>query len=90
MGIKKIEAGPSNGRIEFESDTQVDPLSIVKMVQSEPQNYSLDGADALKFKADMDEHEKRLNTIKELLKKLSPETDKSGNRFKSNKKAAKH
>lgn len=90
MGIKKIEAGPSNGRIEFESDTQVDPLSLVKMVQSEPQNYSLDGAEALKFKADMNEHEKRLNTIKALLKQLSPEKDKSGNSQSTQKRTAKN
>ena len=77
LGIKKIDMGATNGRIEFQSDTQVDPLSLVKMVQSQPQYYSLDGADALKFKADMENIEDRFSTIATLLDRLKPESAKS-------------
>jgi len=92
LGIKKIDIGATNGRIEFQSDTQVDPLSLVKMVQSQPQYYSLDGADALKFKADMESTEDRFNTISTLLEKLTPEINKANKarRNQASKKTTKN
>ncbi len=70
MGIAKIDAGPSGGRLEFGAHTQVDPLTIVKMVQSQPQNYRLDGADKLKFLLESDNYDERINIVETLIQKL--------------------
>lgn len=71
LGIKKLEAGGSAGRIEFGSVTQVDPLTIVKMVQNQPQKYRLEGGNHFKFKLDMDNSETRLQRVTDLLQQLS-------------------
>ena len=70
MGLSKIDAGPNGGRVEFGVDTKVHPLTIVKMVQIQPQFYKLDGADKLKFAIETDTAEQRLDMIEELLDKL--------------------
>lgn len=49
MGIAKLDAGASGGKIEFSSQTKIDPLSIVTLVQSRPDLYRLEGASTLKF-----------------------------------------
>ena len=70
MGLSKIDAGPAGGRVEFGPDTRVHPLTIVKMVQIQPQFYKLDGADKLKFAIETETAEQRLDMIEELLEKL--------------------
>lgn len=74
LGIDKIDAGALGGRIEFGADTQVDPLTIVKMIQSQPQNYRLEGADKLKFELESDTAEARIAIINTLLDTLSGRT----------------
>lgn len=72
LGITKLEASARSGRIEFSSETQVDPFSIVQLVQSQPQVYRLDGANQLKFTLNMDTNEQRLQAVTELLTRLTP------------------
>ncbi|MAZ89758.1 MAG: transcription-repair coupling factor [Cellvibrionaceae bacterium] len=71
LGIKKLEASATNGRIEFGSVTEVNPLTIVKMVQSQPQKYRLDGGNHFKFNLDMDNSDVRLQRVTDLLQQLS-------------------
>ena len=71
LGIKKLEASAKSGRIEFASVTQVDPLTIVKLVQSQPQRYRLEGGSHFKFSLDMDNGETRIQRVTDLLQQLS-------------------
>jgi transcription-repair coupling factor (superfamily II helicase) len=43
----------------------------VQLVQKQPAQYKLDGADKLKFIADLTEPAKRLQFVEDLLKKLA-------------------
>lgn len=72
LGITKIEASAKGGKIEFSGDTQVDPLQIVKLVQSQPRNYKLDGTNQLRFTVPMESTEERLLIVSDLLNHLSP------------------
>lgn len=72
LGIEKLEASAGSGRVEFSSDPVVDPLTIVKLVQTQPQIYRLEGANHLKFVTDMENAEERLRTVDELLQRLTP------------------
>jgi transcription-repair coupling factor (superfamily II helicase) len=72
IGIVKIEAGAQGGKIEFSGDTRVDPLQIVKLVQSQPRIYKLEGANQLKFSQDLSNIEQRIATLQQLLKHLTP------------------
>ncbi|GAB1257016.1 transcription-repair coupling factor [Aurantivibrio plasticivorans] len=71
LGIIKIEASVERGRIEFSSEPLIDPLTIVKLVQTQPQNYQLSGANHLKFNAEMATIEQRFASIEQLLDRLS-------------------
>ncbi len=72
IGVAKLEAGSNAGRIEFSEETRVDPMTIVKLVQTRPQIYQLAGANQLKFKQDMLDGETRLKVVAELLEHLTP------------------
>ncbi|OMH33709.1 transcription-repair coupling factor [Motiliproteus sp. MSK22-1] len=73
LGISKLEAGPNNGHAEFKAETKVDPLILVKMVQSQPQNYRLEGGNRLKFTLNMAAAEQRFQAMERLLQQLTPQ-----------------
>jgi transcription-repair coupling factor (superfamily II helicase) len=75
LGIEKVEASPGGGRIRFGQHTKVNPVVIVKMVQSQPLTYRLDGATSLKFNEELDSTEQRINYIENLLETLASEHD---------------
>ncbi|MEX0902614.1 MAG: transcription-repair coupling factor [Pseudohongiellaceae bacterium] len=69
-GIKKIDAGSAGGRIEFGQNTRVDPLSIVKMVQAEPQRYKLASANQVNFKHETADADGKLEFIDDMLQQF--------------------
>jgi transcription-repair coupling factor (superfamily II helicase) len=71
LGIAKVEAGRETGRIEFSPNTQVEPLTLVTMVQTQPQKYRLEGANHLKFTLESQDAEQRIQSVHQLLEKLS-------------------
>ncbi|MEH6626085.1 MAG: transcription-repair coupling factor [Motiliproteus sp.] len=72
LGICKLDAGTQSGRMEFEAVTRVDPLTLVKLVQSQPKKYGLEGGNRLKFNLDMQSNEQRFQAIERLLQQLTP------------------
>jgi transcription-repair coupling factor (superfamily II helicase) len=70
LGIRKIDAHAQGGRLEFAKDTKVQPMTIVKLVQTQPAQFKLDGADKLRFISDLTDTKKRLAFVDELLKRL--------------------
>ena len=72
LGIIKLQAGAANGTIEFGAETTVEPLTIVQLVQQQPDLYQLQGATHLRYTLDMHDAEERLQICEELLDLLSP------------------
>ncbi|MGH8491657.1 MAG: transcription-repair coupling factor [Moraxellaceae bacterium] len=70
MGIRKIDAGPSGGRLEFSSETNVDPMRLVKLIQTQPRRYKLEGADRLRFMLPSDDAVQRLEVVNTVLAAL--------------------
>ncbi|KIP96553.1 MULTISPECIES: transcription-repair coupling factor [Pseudomonas] len=70
LGIKKIDAGPQGGRIEFAAETPVDPLTLIKLIQSAPNRYKFEGATLFRFSIPMERAEERFNTLEALLERL--------------------
>ena len=77
LGIKKVDAGPQGGRIEFAADTPVDPLTLIKLIQGQPKRYKFEGATLFKFTVPMERPEERFNTIEALFERLTPQPTKS-------------
>lgn len=70
LGIKKLDAGPNGGKLEFAQNTPVDPFSIVKLVQSEPHRYRLATANQLAFDEQMATPETRFQKVEKLFERL--------------------
>jgi transcription-repair coupling factor (superfamily II helicase) len=70
LGLKKIEAGPNGGRLQFTDRTVVEPMTIVQMVQSDPAIFRLQNNDQLSFTRAMDTAEERFAQVNEILLKL--------------------
>jgi transcription-repair coupling factor (superfamily II helicase) len=72
LGIKKVDAGPQGGRIEFAADTCVDPLTLIKLIQGQPNRYKFEGATLFKFQVPMERPEHRFDTLEALFERLTP------------------
>nr|WP_251701821.1 transcription-repair coupling factor [Pseudomonas boanensis] len=73
LGIRKVDAGPQGGRIEFAADTCVDPLVLIKLIQGQPKRYKFEGATLFKFQAPMERLDERFNTLEALFERLAPQ-----------------
>jgi len=69
-GIKKIDANINSGRIEFSQQTRVDPMSLVQLIQDDPQTYKLGSANQLQFKHACEKPEQKLTFLSQLLDKM--------------------
>lgn len=73
LGIRRIEASAGGGRLIFAEGTSVDPLSLIKLIQTQSRRYSLEGPEVLRVRENWEEPEKRLKEVMKLLDKLAPE-----------------
>jgi transcription-repair coupling factor (superfamily II helicase) len=73
LGVEKIDVGEQNGKIVFNSNPNIDPLKIIELIQSDPQQYRFDGKQTLRFECQNVELETRLKQVENLLKKLTAE-----------------
>ncbi|QQP96311.1 transcription-repair coupling factor [Lysobacter enzymogenes] len=67
LGIRKLDLGDKGGRLQFIERPNVDPLSIIKMIQGQPKLYQMDGPDKLRIKLDLPDAPARLAAAKGLL-----------------------
>jgi transcription-repair coupling factor (superfamily II helicase) len=73
LGLKKIEAGPNGGRLQFTANTTVEPITIIKMVQNDPSTFRLQNNDQLSFTMAMDTADLRIALVNDILNKLLTE-----------------
>jgi transcription-repair coupling factor (superfamily II helicase) len=71
LGIRAIEAGPGGGSIDFKTNTRVNPMTLVKLVQGEPRAYKLAGATRLRFERDLPDPDERQQFIEALLENFA-------------------
>jgi transcription-repair coupling factor (superfamily II helicase) len=72
LGIAKIQAGAEGGNVRFAERSKVEPTKLLKLIESEPKRYRLDGAYKLRFGWQLEVPEQRLPAIEKLLKRLAP------------------
>ncbi|CAG1773170.1 partial Transcription-repair-coupling factor, partial [uncultured bacterium] len=70
LGIRKLELGPQGGRVLFTPKPTIEPLTIIRLIQSQPRVYALDGQDKLKFKMPLEGSSERLRAAGDLLRTL--------------------
>jgi transcription-repair coupling factor (superfamily II helicase) len=71
LGIKKIEAHNTGGRIVFSAAPQIDTGELITMIQSQSQVYKFDGADKLRFTHTFADMEDKTLFLSKLLDRLA-------------------
>ena len=73
LGMRKIEAGPKGARIEFVENPDVDPANIIRLLQTAPQLYRLDGPNKLRIVSDLPDAQTRIAALQALFDHLRPQ-----------------
>jgi transcription-repair coupling factor (superfamily II helicase) len=71
IGISKLEGTNKGGFVEFSQQTQIDPGFIIKLIQSQPNIYKLDGPQKLKFNVPTESGTDRLKLFSDMLTQFS-------------------
>lgn len=71
LGITKLEASGAFIRVDFCSEPNINPMTIIKLIQSQPQQYQMEGASRLKLIVDTQDAKERLDATTELLRTLA-------------------
>jgi len=71
LGIKKLEAGPHGGRIIFDGAPKLDPTHLIRLIQTRPNEFKLDGGDKIRFFREMLDPSKRIGQVKAILEEIS-------------------
>ena len=70
MGVTKIEAGDTGGRLIFNEKPNIDPAKLIQLIQTQPQHYRLDGGQKLQITQAMPDVSTRHTQITTLLGQL--------------------
>lgn len=75
LGIRKIDVYEQSGRILFRAQPDIDPMTIINLIQLAPRRYKLDGQDKLRFIEDMPDADSRLQVLGAVLDKLAEKNE---------------
>jgi len=70
LDIDKIDVAETGGYLQFAEDAAVDPVALVRLVQSDSRRYRMRGAHRLQFEGDFAELEDRVEGLRSLLDTL--------------------
>ena len=71
LGIEKIDAAERGGYILFGSQSNIDPVALVQLVQNDSRKYRLQGSHRLQVRDDLADLESRFSAIERLLEQLA-------------------
>jgi transcription-repair coupling factor (superfamily II helicase) len=71
LGVEKIDAADKGGYVVFGTDGRIDPLALVKLVQTDSPRFRLQGSNRLQIRDDLGNLEQRFVTIENLLAQLA-------------------
>ncbi len=71
IGVRRIEAGPTGGRIVFDAQPRIDVDKLFRLLQTQAQVYRLDGQDKLRFSKPMPAAEDREQEVARLLESVA-------------------
>jgi transcription-repair coupling factor (superfamily II helicase) len=71
LGVRRVDAGPQGGHLLFGEATEVDPVRLIGLIQSQPRVYRLDGQHKLRFNRPSSSVEERLEQLHRLLDELA-------------------
>ncbi|MGH8460768.1 MAG: transcription-repair coupling factor [Stenotrophobium sp.] len=70
LGIVRIRAGSHSASLDFSATPKINPLRLIKLIQSQPKTYKLEGQKRLHYHANLETPETRAATLMPLLATL--------------------
>jgi transcription-repair coupling factor (superfamily II helicase) len=67
LGVRKLELGAQGGRVLFRAKPNIEPATIIKMIQRLPKVYALDGPDKLRIRLELPGAAERIRVAGEIL-----------------------
>jgi transcription-repair coupling factor (superfamily II helicase) len=74
LGLRKIDVGPGGGSVTFDSDTRVEPATLIRYVQQHSRTHRLEGGTKLRFALKLEKDEERFKAVEDMLDALSKKT----------------
>ncbi|MGD8885206.1 MAG: transcription-repair coupling factor, partial [Gammaproteobacteria bacterium] len=71
LGIRKIEVGAEGGRIIFNEQPDIDPMTVINLIQKQPNIYKMDGTNKLRINTPLPDLESRTKFLDQLLQQLA-------------------
>ena len=71
LGLRKVDMSAQGGRLIFDARPNIDPMSVIRLVQQQPKAYRLDGGDKLRILKQMPEPQARVEELFGLLSFLT-------------------
>ncbi|BCN93316.1 transcription-repair-coupling factor [Thiomicrorhabdus immobilis] len=71
IGITKLDAGESMIRIQFNNEPNIDPMKLIKLIQSQPKQFQLKGQTELSFFDTMPTIEQRISAIELVIRSIA-------------------
>ncbi len=73
LGIKRISMNSTGGRLDISDHPTLDLGKLIELIQTQPQQYTLQGQDKLKIRIDLSDRDQRFKQLKRLLDSLTPD-----------------
>jgi transcription-repair coupling factor (superfamily II helicase) len=70
LGIRKVDFGTSGGRITFRDKPDIDPVALIRLIQTQPRIFKMDGQDKLRVIMELPGSAERIRTAQEVLVSL--------------------
>ncbi|MDF3981199.1 transcription-repair coupling factor [Luteibacter sahnii] len=67
LGIRKVDFGANGGRVTFRDKPDIDPMSLIKLIQQQPRVFKLDGQDKLRVILDLPGSAERIRAAQDTL-----------------------
>jgi transcription-repair coupling factor (superfamily II helicase) len=83
LGIARLQAGPSGGSVEFAAHTQVEPATLVRLIESDPRQYRLDPKQRLAFRVDLTSPAARFEYADRLIDRLGQRASRASAKARS-------
>jgi transcription-repair coupling factor (superfamily II helicase) len=71
LGIRRLDLGPQGGSVTFEERNEIEPASVVRLMQQAPREYRLEGPLRLRVTRAMPTEEARFDFGASLMKRLA-------------------
>jgi len=68
LGIKKIDVDDKFARFEFREKTNIDPMIIIQLIQTQPDKFQLQGPTKLRVKSESNSNQTKIDFVRDILK----------------------